>query len=121
MTCVFCQKKCIVNYDTIINKDFYGPFCNVPCSLSYCKYIHGLLGLEQQGKYFKDKYNINITAFKFEEPHLCTIITHRGANHNTLEEKIDLITTESIYDKFLQERIGHNVSSDFFSLDSLIQ
>lgn len=143
--CIFCNHGLDTNrdphqhFDVVVHRDVYAPFCSGSCAVSFCKYTLGLLGLEQQMKYLEEAYNLRINDLKLIKPTL-KLSTKDAQDCSHYKSKCpdsakhDLSTsrdqdddksgqtnqrTPGVYDKFLQDRIGHHVN-DFFSLDSLI-
>ena len=97
-------------------------FCSIECCLSFCKYRIGLLGLEQQANYLYENFNIDITKIEIPKPTIkYKPYILKEYCESISEEKPELMKTESIYDKFLETKIGHQVSHDAFSLDSLLK
>ena len=120
MDCVYCSQKCSTPVDCIVHRDIYRPFCDCNCAITFCRFHLGLLGLEQQITYLARKYGLKMSEIAFKQARPYKGIDFVIYQEASSDEKVDLEKTEGIYEKFLQERIGHNVS-DFFSLDSLIQ
>ena len=121
-TCSFCNQNVDQIIDILVHKDTYSPFCSGSCAISFCKYNIGLLGIEQQIKYLMDHHQIPFEDIKLIKPeefkHISPVqqqhkVAQKTVSHNNLKKT-------GIYEKFLQERIGTNFGSDFFSLDSLI-
>ncbi len=121
--CIFCKEKNELKYEVLVCTNIIGDFCSVPCVLGFCKYTLGLFGLEQVYTWMKSQYDINIRDYPISIPRH-KYIPYELKLHDLPEERSDreqLTRRESIYEKFLESKIGHSVSNDFFSLDSLIK
>ena len=121
-SCCFCNQNVDKSIDILVHRDIYSPFCSGSCAISFCKYNIGLLGIEQQMKYLVEHHKIPFEDLKLIKPeefkHINPIQQEERVSQQTSSEHNQ--KTVGIYEKFLQERIGTNFGSDFFSLDSLI-